>query len=166
MDPSQTDFDRLTQGLSTKSDKIRALARHGAATADIARYLDIRYQFARNVLERSGLHRVRTDRDAPPADASGAAANTTSAWVEVDALGRLQIPPKHLAMAGLHPGEMVNVRVSSGALEVLSKRAALQRAQQIVGEFVPPGVSLVDELIAERRREAMSENATYSDGKR
>ena len=37
---------------ATKSDKIRELHRLGMRTADIARSLDIRYQFARNVLQR------------------------------------------------------------------------------------------------------------------
>ncbi|MDE2905862.1 MAG: hypothetical protein OXQ28_07230, partial [Acidobacteriota bacterium] len=42
----------VADGDATKSDKIRALNRLGMRTADIARSLDIRYQFARNVLQR------------------------------------------------------------------------------------------------------------------
>ena len=43
---------RVVGGDATKSDKIRELHRLGMRTADIARALDIRYQFARNVLAR------------------------------------------------------------------------------------------------------------------
>jgi bifunctional DNA-binding transcriptional regulator/antitoxin component of YhaV-PrlF toxin-antitoxin module len=51
---------RVVDGDATKSDKIRALNRLGMRTADIARSLDIRYQFARNVL-------VRDEQRAAPA---------------------------------------------------------------------------------------------------
>lgn len=156
MHPSQPDFDAFTQGLTSKSDKIRALARHGVPTKDIARYLAIRYQHARNVLVQSGLHRVGSASEGEASVASDAAVSGsgTSTWVELDASGRLQITPALLTSAGLRPGEIVHVRLAEGGLEVLSKSAALKRAHQIVSEFVPPDISLVDELIAERRREA------------
>lgn len=47
----RTDFDSITTGFKTKSDKIRALAATGVARAEIAKYLQIRYQHVRNVLE-------------------------------------------------------------------------------------------------------------------
>jgi hypothetical protein len=159
MTSTALDLDRLTEGLASKSDKIRALARHGVATADIARYLDIRYQHARNVLVQSGLHRVRADaeREAP----SDVGARPVSAWVDLDALGRLQLPSALLEAAGLRGGTQVNVRVTGDAIEILSPESALRRAQEIVASFIPPGVSLVDDLIAERRREARMEEEPH-----
>lgn len=50
--------------MTTKSDKIRALAAQGMARADIARELGIRYQHVRNVLEQSGLSRPRPEKPA------------------------------------------------------------------------------------------------------
>ncbi|HEX6001578.1 MAG TPA: hypothetical protein VFZ16_19620, partial [Hyphomicrobiaceae bacterium] len=44
----------LTNGLPTKSAKIRALSEAGCSRADIARFLGIRYQHVRNVLVQSG----------------------------------------------------------------------------------------------------------------
>ena len=44
---------RLCAGLKTTSDKIRALGNGDFARADIARYLDIRYQHVRNVLVKA-----------------------------------------------------------------------------------------------------------------
>jgi RecB family endonuclease NucS len=41
--------------LETTSDKIRALGREGYGPAEIGRFLNIRYQFAYNVLARAGL---------------------------------------------------------------------------------------------------------------
>jgi len=152
------DFDAITEGLRTKSDKIRALAREGATTADIARYLDIRYQHARNVLVRSGLH---TRRDGADNAKAGAALMTTEnpvGWVRTDALGRLQIPAAFLKTAGIGGGEPVRVTASAHGVEILSRRAALKRAHDIARQFVPEGVSLADELIAERQREVEREN--------
>lgn len=45
----------LTDGLPSKSEKIRKLATSGVATAAIADFLGIRYQFAYNVIKRAGL---------------------------------------------------------------------------------------------------------------
>ena len=56
MQAEKLDLDGLTKGLATKSDKIRELGRCGVPTAEIARYLGIRYQHARNVLVAAGLH--------------------------------------------------------------------------------------------------------------
>jgi bifunctional DNA-binding transcriptional regulator/antitoxin component of YhaV-PrlF toxin-antitoxin module len=150
------DFDEVTKGLRTKSDKIRALAREGAATADIARYLGIKYQHARNVLVSSGLH-TRRDEQSGETE-TDAATGELVAWVRIDALGRLQIPAGLMKAAGLAGDEPVHVGASEDGIEILSRRAALRRAHDIARQFVPEGVSLVDELIAERRREAEREN--------
>ena len=44
-------MDALTAGLATKADKMRILERNGVPRADIARYLEVRYQQVRNTLE-------------------------------------------------------------------------------------------------------------------
>jgi antitoxin component of MazEF toxin-antitoxin module len=158
---SVIDFDAHVQGLKSKSEKIRALAQHGVSTADIARYLNIRYQHARNVLVQSGLHRTRSESPPEtglkPLATRPAAASVKSAWIEVDGAGRLSLPDALLAAADIGIGDQVHVTVLGDVIEIRSKAAALRHAQEIVSEFVPPGVSLVDELIAERRREAGDE---------
>ena len=158
MHTSRHDFDMITEGLRTKSDKIRALAREGAATADIARYLGIRYQHARNVLVESGLHTRRDDKNAEGGGLEPSASDATVAWVRIDALGRLQIPASLMKTAGISGDEPVHVKASEDGIEILSRRGALKRAHAIAKQFVPDGVSLVDELIAERRREAGRED--------
>ncbi len=159
MQTGRSDFDAITKGLRTKSDKIRALAREGAETADIARYLGIRYQHARNVLVGSGLH---MRRDAKNANGVTTVEPTGSgnpvAWVRIDALGRLQIPADLVRAAGIGGDEPVYLRAGEDGVEILSRRAALKRAHEIAKQFVPEGVSLVNDLIAERRREAALEN--------
>lgn len=152
-------LDDIVQGLKTKSDKIRALGRERVPVTEIAKYLDIRYQHARNVLVDSGLHSSKTDevRRNEEVACDNAPIDNSPAWVEVDSQGRVQLPVNLLQAAGVRAGTKVHIRVSDDAIEILSQRAALKRAHDIVRKFVPPGVSLVDDLIAERRREAQKE---------
>jgi hypothetical protein len=152
MRPEQLDFDRLTAGLTTKSEKMRALARSGARTADIARYLGVRYQHARNVLKEAGLHKVAQ------AGASSEAVESRRpyAWVELGADGNLTIPAELLTAVGLRPG-LVHIRPTADGLELFSRQAALARLQAIAAPFKRPGVSEVDDFIAERHREAERE---------
>jgi hypothetical protein len=151
MQAEKVDFEQVIAGLKTKSDKIRALSRHGVPTAEIARYLDIRYQHARNVLKEAGLHRVAGAEPQP-------AHQKQYDWVELRGDGGLVLPAALLAAAGLEPGQ-VHVRQTEDGLEILSRRAALARAQAIARRYMPAGSpSMVDELIAERRREAAREN--------
>lgn len=153
-------LDEIVQGLITKSDKIRALGRQGVPTAEIAKYLGIRYQHARNVLVDGGLattkrHDVIADK--PSLSDAERQVDSKPQWVEVDMQGKMQLPIHLCEVVGISSGTRVHVRVNGDAIEVLSQRAALQRAHDIVRKFVPQGVSLVDELIADRRREAKTE---------
>src|SRR5947209_827698 len=50
MGTDQHRMQKLTKGLASKSEKMRALASAGYERADIARFLGTRYQFVRNVL--------------------------------------------------------------------------------------------------------------------
>jgi hypothetical protein len=148
MQAEQIDFDQVIAGLKTKSDKIRALSRRGVPTADIARYLDIRYQHARNVLIEAGMHKV-ADKTAPQDGTSGG----SSAWVDLGGDGSLKIPAELLARAGIGPGQ-VQVRLTDDGVELFSRQAALARLQSLAAPYKRPGVSEVDAFIAERRQEA------------
>ena len=56
----------IVDGDATKSDKIRRLDRLGLARADIARALDIRYQFVRNVLVEDERRRASRREGSTP----------------------------------------------------------------------------------------------------
>ena len=68
--------------------------------------------------------------------------------------GKLVIPAAIRRTLGLERGDTVLVDVADGELRVRSLARAIERAQALVRRHVPAGVSLADELIAERRREA------------
>ena len=55
MKSERTPAETIIEGLSSKSDKIRALAHAGYLRTEISKLLDIRYQHVRNVLVRSGI---------------------------------------------------------------------------------------------------------------
>lgn len=55
---------------------------------------------------------------------------------------------------GVEEGDELVVRLEDGELRLSSRKTSLKRAQERVRRYVPEGVSLSDELIAERREEA------------
>jgi AbrB family looped-hinge helix DNA binding protein len=71
--------------------------------------------------------------------------------------GRIVIPAEIRKQLEIEVGENVNLEVENGSLRVTSSRAALRRLQDRLRKFVPEGVSLVDELIADRKEEAANE---------
>jgi AbrB family looped-hinge helix DNA binding protein len=71
--------------------------------------------------------------------------------------GRLVIPAEIREQIGMNEGEPVVMWVENGELRIWTVREGIRRAQQIIRRHVPPDVSLVDELIADRRAEAARE---------
>ena len=163
---------------ATVADKIRALAGAGVPRADIARFLGKRYQHVRNVLEgdaqssptgggsyvigKADLSGVR--EDPRPFDADDDATLAGSAgketfWLRVNTDGSLLLPLEVARVLRAEPGRRVFARVKDGQLVLMSAEAALAEAKAIVRKSVPRGVSLVDELIADRRAEAAREAA-------
>lgn len=70
---------------------------------------------------------------------------------------RLVIPAACRKRLGLRPSQEMLIRVTDRGLEMTTFDLALQRFQDQVQALVPAGVSLVDELIAERRAEVSKE---------
>ena len=84
------------------------------------------------------------------------------AWTRMGEGGRLVVPAEMRQALGLKPGDKVLLELTGDELRVLSLHASIRRAQEIVRRYVPEGVSLVDELIAERRAEAAAEEREAS----
>jgi AbrB family looped-hinge helix DNA binding protein len=71
--------------------------------------------------------------------------------------GRIVIPAEMRAALGIDAGGMLDLRVVDGELRISSRESRLRRAQERVRRLIPPGVSLADELSAERREAAKHE---------
>lgn len=79
----------------------------------------------------------------------------TQQRIKVGEDGSVVLPADVVREMGLVPGGEVVLDVRpSGMLYAGSQEAAWQEARRIVRAYIPPGISLVDELIADRRREA------------
>jgi AbrB family looped-hinge helix DNA binding protein len=77
--------------------------------------------------------------------------------VKIASGGRIVLPAEYRRALGLREGEDAILVLEDQELRILSRREAIRRAQELVSQYIPEGRSLADELIAERRREAVSE---------
>lgn len=143
------DVVRAVRGLNTTAAKIRALAAQGRSRADIARALGIRYQHVRNVLIREEAKAKAAAESSDP--------TTMPGKVRVGADGSAIVPAKAID-AIAKPGDVLFVRIDDGEVLLLTREAVTRRVQALAREFVPQGVSLVDELLEDRRREAEAES--------
>lgn len=71
--------------------------------------------------------------------------------------GRVVVPAEIRKALGIQDGDTVLWELGEGEARLTTRREQLRRAQALVRRYVPAEVSLVDELIAERRAEATHE---------
>jgi len=83
----------------------------------------------------------------------------------LDKHGRLVIPANFRKEMGWKPGERLTLAIADNELRVLSRRQAIEQLRAEVQKNLRPGVSLVDELIRERREEVRREEEEYQQSK-
>lgn len=71
--------------------------------------------------------------------------------------GRIVIPAEMRRQLGIEIGEEVNLTLEDDSVKISTQKIALRRIQEAVKLFGPRDVSIVDELIADRRKEAENE---------
>ena len=71
--------------------------------------------------------------------------------------GRIVIPSELRQALGIVPGERLVARVEDGHLILETRESMTAGIRKLFRDAVPEGVSLADELIAERRAEARRE---------
>jgi AbrB family transcriptional regulator (stage V sporulation protein T) len=84
---------------------------------------------------------------------------TTSFHSRVGEDGRIVIPAPARKELDLKPGDTVVIESDGHSLLLRSYAEIIKETQAYFRQFVQPGVSVVDELIAERQAEAARENA-------
>ncbi|QUD87417.1 AbrB/MazE/SpoVT family DNA-binding domain-containing protein [Phenylobacterium montanum] len=157
---------------TTVSDKIRALNAEGVPRAEIARFLGKRYQHVRNVLvadaEQGPTYVVGRAELAPVAEAAQPFVHEPVFEQRSGGIYRLVVrddgvlvlPPAVREALGVPAGGVVMANLSDEEFSVISSAKAGRRAQEMVRATIGTGgPSLVDELIADRRREAAREEA-------
>jgi AbrB family looped-hinge helix DNA binding protein len=71
--------------------------------------------------------------------------------IRVNENGRVVIPAAYRKALGIKVGDEVILRMEGHELRITTMKHRIERAQRRVRKYVKPGVSLADELIAERR---------------
>jgi AbrB family looped-hinge helix DNA binding protein len=79
------------------------------------------------------------------------------AKTRLSANGRIVIPASIRDALGVKPGDPIVMEAQDGVLRIESYPTMIARIQKEFAQLIPPGVSLVDELIAERREEVRRE---------
>ena len=85
--------------------------------------------------------------------------NMETLTLHVDNQGRVMLPAWWRRKEGVGPSTELCVAVTDeGALVVETREQGLRRARALLRKYIPEGVNLSDELIAERRAEAARES--------
>ena len=161
-DPDRRHMDDLTAEACSKSDKIRCLRAAGYERGDIARYLGIRYQFVYNVdtAPRPKAEQPSRVRASARQESSGSGEPTPTPmwlWTAIGKGGVVKLPAEFLDAMEVAEGDQIQLALNGGVVRVLSRATAIRELQDQIRRHVPEGVSLVDELLAERRAEAARE---------
>ncbi len=175
--------DQVVAGLTTKVDKIVALFGAGYDRSEIARHLGIIFQHAYNELHRKGFKDPRVPRctecgsvsptcwygtpqsttrsrqQSREQDATPAAPASEQIRTTVGPGGRVVIPAAYRAALGVKEGDALIMRLEGEGLRLVSYDTETRLIREMIARYVPEGVSLVDELIRERRREAAAEES-------
>ncbi|MGD1061993.1 MAG: AbrB/MazE/SpoVT family DNA-binding domain-containing protein [Terracidiphilus sp.] len=71
--------------------------------------------------------------------------------------GRIVIPAAMREALGMDVGDSVVLRIEDDELRISTLRSRIRRVQERARKIIPPGVSLSEELSAERREAAKHE---------
>ena len=77
----------------------------------------------------------------------------TSVKIRVGLDRSLVVPATLIEALGLREGDVLFARVEDDKIQLLTRKAVTRLVQAMARKFVPEGVSLVDELLEDRRRE-------------
>ena len=166
---SEIRMNQITEGLPTKSEKMRSLAAAGFERAEIARYLGVRYQFVYNVLSAPAPKIGRAGQSVQSKSALSLSEGSNEPmtamteeparwiWARVGKNGAIELPEAFRTALAIREGDHVQLLLEDDAIRILTRDAALRALTNDVQRYIPDGVSLVDELIAERRAEAVRE---------
>jgi AbrB family looped-hinge helix DNA binding protein len=71
--------------------------------------------------------------------------------------GRVVIPASFRKALGIQAGDELVLRLEDNELRITTQQRRIQRAQLRARQYIKPGKSLVEELLAERREAARHE---------
>lgn len=80
-------------------------------------------------------------------------------WTQIDSQGRLVVPAEVRRLMRVESGDRIAFVISGDEVGLMTVDQGIERAQAIARKHIKrePGVSIVDEFIADRRAEAERE---------
>ncbi len=87
--------------------------------------------------------------------------DSASEKVRMNAQGRIVIPKKFRDALGLKPGGEITLTLDENGLHFQTFGMLLEQARAQISGRYPEGVSLVDDLIRERRRQGEEERTEF-----
>ena len=121
---------KLTEGVPSKSEKMRRLAKAGYSRGDIARFLGTSYQFVRNVL-------VREETRAHAEQGSSAVQESRSNRVRLGPSGQVTLPASLIQTLGLNEGDTLVATAEDGEIRLMTIPTAVRKVQAMVRQYVP-----------------------------
>lgn len=79
--------------------------------------------------------------------------------IQVKEAGRIVLPAAIREALHIREGDILSAETVDGEIRLLPLDTAVRRARELVRRHIPEGNGLVDELLADRRREAEREDA-------
>lgn len=177
---------RIVASQATVSDKIRALNAAGYPRAEIARLLGKRYQHVRNVLEGDKVGRAAVrppgvaeepavfERDDERPAHRPSSAPPRPEFVDrgrgifrlsIRPDGSVLLPPSVLEALELKGGSGVIARLEGDTLILDGAKETLRKIRELIPPWQPGEPLASDELIAERRREAVWEELAFEEAR-
>lgn len=159
--PITPDVERLVAGQKTVAGKIRVLAAAGYPRAEIARMLGKRYQHVRNVLEEPKAAKAAAQpalKGLAEGDAGALVHDRPKTYRLEVKNGSVTLPPEVLEALGAGPDGVIVAELEGEFFKIISVQESVRRIQERLRPYGRPGVSVVDELIADRRREAAEDD--------
>jgi AbrB family looped-hinge helix DNA binding protein len=78
---------------------------------------------------------------------------------KVDNQGRIMLPAKWRKLHHIQPESELRVELRDNCLVLQTREQGVREAQEMVRRLIPQGKSLVNDLLKQRRREALEERA-------
>ena len=108
-------------------------------------------------------HKRSVERDKPMIEFGSSSAPLEQMSVNVGKGGRIVIPARYRKALGIEDGDAVSIKLEGEELRVVSDETEVRRVREMLDRYVPEGVSLVDELLRERRGQVAAEEEKWNE---
>lgn len=139
------DMERLVADAPSISAKIRILYDAGLPRADIARFVERRYQHVRNVI--LDHEKKKTAERGGAAEAAGPVEDAGIVALEIGEDGSVSLPPSWLEGHRLRSGDHVICRADRDGLRITSRDTATRELAAIVKQRMPQEAALLETLL-------------------